>query len=73
MNLGQGFHSYPPPAFIIEAAKEAMDHLSSHQYSPPKGRPRLRQAIAKAYSPFMGKEIDPETEVLITTGANEGT
>jgi kynurenine aminotransferase len=37
-----------------------------------KGRPRLRKAIADAYSPFFQREINPETEVTITTGANEG-
>lgn len=37
-----------------------------------QGRPRLKKAIADAYSPFFGKEINPETEVTITTGANEG-
>ena len=37
-----------------------------------QGRPRLKQAIADAYSPFFGKTINPETEVTITTGANEG-
>lgn len=37
-----------------------------------KGRISLRKAIANAYSPFMGKDLDPETEVVITTGANEG-
>lgn len=37
-----------------------------------QGRPRLKKAIADAYSPFFGKAIDPETEVTITTGANEG-
>ena len=37
-----------------------------------KGRPRLKKAIADAYSPFFGKTINPETEVTITTGANEG-
>jgi len=37
-----------------------------------KGRPRLKKAIADAYSPFWGRKIDPETEVTITTGANEG-
>ncbi|CAI4217182.1 unnamed protein product [Parascedosporium putredinis] len=39
---------------------------------PTKGRPRLKKAIADAYSPFWGRTIDPETEVTITTGANEG-
>lgn len=34
--------------------------------------PRLKKAIASSYSPFFGKELDPATEVLITTGANEG-
>jgi len=37
-----------------------------------KGRPRLKKAIADAYSPFFGREINPNTEVTITTGANEG-
>ena len=37
-----------------------------------QGRPRLKKAIANAYSPFFGKKIDSETEVTITTGANEG-
>ena len=37
-----------------------------------QGRPRLKKAIADAYSPFFGKDINPETEVTVTTGANEG-
>jgi kynurenine aminotransferase len=32
----------------------------------------LKKAIADAYSPFFNKKINPETEVTITTGANEG-
>lgn len=32
----------------------------------------MKKAIADAYSPFFGKEIDPDKEVTITTGANEG-
>lgn len=30
------------------------------------------KALANAYSPFFGKEINPETEIVITTWANEG-
>lgn len=37
-----------------------------------QGRPRLKKAIANAYSPFFGRDINPDTEVTITTGANEG-
>jgi len=37
-----------------------------------QGRPRLKKALAEAYSPFFGRKIDSEKEVTITTGANEG-
>lgn len=72
VNMGQGFFGYNPPQFIIDAAKGALDRVECNQYSPTKGRPRLKKAIAKAYSPFFGRELDAETEVTITTGANEG-
>lgn len=72
VNMGQGFFGYNPPEFLLNAAKEALDRVDCNQYSPTKGRPRLRKAIADAYSPFWGREIDPETEVTVTTGANEG-
>ncbi|KAK3941776.1 putative kynurenine--oxoglutarate transaminase BNA3 [Diplogelasinospora grovesii] len=72
VNMGQGFFGYNPPEFILNAAKQALDRVECNQYSPTKGRPRLRQAIADAYSPFWGRKMDPETEVTITTGANEG-
>ena len=72
VNMGQGFFGYNPPPFIINAAKDALDRVDCNQYSPTKGRPRLKKAIADAYAPFWGRNLDPETEVTITTGANEG-
>lgn len=72
VNMGQGFFGYNPPPFIINAAKSALDRVDCNQYSPTKGRPRLKKAIADAYSPFWGRQLNPETEVTITTGANEG-
>lgn len=72
VNMGQGFFGYNPPPFILDAAKKALDRVECNQYSPTKGRPRLKKAIADAYSPFWGRKLDPETEVTITTGANEG-
>ncbi|RMZ79958.1 hypothetical protein DV738_g3023, partial [Chaetothyriales sp. CBS 135597] len=67
--IGDG---YNPPQFVIDAAKSALDRVDCNQYSPTKGRPRLKKAIADAYSPFFGRQLDPDTEVTITTGANEG-
>ncbi|KAJ5665878.1 arylformamidase [Penicillium maclennaniae] len=72
VNMGQGFFGYNPPKFAIDAAKDALDRVECNQYSPTKGRPRLKKAIADAYSPFFGRTLNPETEVVITTGANEG-
>lgn len=72
VNMGQGFFGYNPPSFILDAAKAALDRVDCNQYSPTKGRPRLKKAIADAYSPFWGRQLDADTEVTITTGANEG-
>ena len=72
VNMGQGFFGYNPPPFIINAAKGALDRVECNQYSPTKGRPRLKKAIADAYSPHWGRALNPDTEVTITTGANEG-
>ncbi|KAF8456032.1 pyridoxal phosphate-dependent transferase [Kalaharituber pfeilii] len=72
INLGQGFFGYNPPDFILKAAKEAMDRVDCNQYAPTKGRLRLRKALSGAYSPHFGRTLDPDTEIVITSGANEG-
>ncbi|KAL9066664.1 MAG: hypothetical protein Q9161_007423 [Pseudevernia consocians] len=71
-NLGQGFFGYNPPALLLNAAKEALNRVDCNQYSPTKGRPRLKKALATSYAPLLGKSINPETDIAITTGANEG-
>lgn len=72
VNLGQGFMDFNPPKWLLEAAKGCLDPVPTNQYSPTRGRPRLKTAIANAYTPFFGRTIDPDTEVLVTAGANEG-
>ena len=72
INLGQGYMNFAPPQWITEAAEEALNTVGANHYSHPKGRPRLRQAIKKHYSPDFGRELDVETEILVTSGANEG-
>ncbi|CAO3592513.1 unnamed protein product [Absidia cylindrospora] len=71
INLGQGFMNFGPPAVVQEAAKEAIDRVESNQYSHPRGRPRLRNALAASYSPEFNRQLNPETEILVTAGANE--
>lgn len=71
VNLGQGFPDTDGPAVVIEAAVEAL-RSGRNQYPPGRGVPELRQAIARHQARFYGIELDPDTEVLVTTGATEG-
>jgi len=72
INLGQGYMNFGPPKWVTEAAEEALNTVGPNHYSHPKGRPRLREAIKNHYSSDFGRELDVETEILVTSGANEG-
>ncbi|BFZ59307.1 arylformamidase [Saitoella coloradoensis] len=76
-NLGQGFMNFLPPHYVTEAVKSTIDLIPSNQYSPPRGRPRLLSALSAAYTPFFsstlgGRPLNPNTEIVVTAGANEG-
>jgi N-succinyldiaminopimelate aminotransferase len=70
VNLGQGFPDTDGPASMIESAVAAM-RRGLNQYPPGPGTPELRQAIAAHQQRFYGQAVDPDTEVLVTTGATE--
>ena len=71
INLGQGFPDEDGPLEIREAARAAISS-GANQYAPGKGIPLLREAVAAHQERFYGLAPDPETEVVITTGATEG-
>src|SRR3712207_4431827 len=70
INLGQGFPDTDGPPEIIEAAATALCS-GVNQYPPGPGIAELRQAIARHQQRFWGLSFDPDTEVLVTTGATE--
>jgi aspartate/methionine/tyrosine aminotransferase len=70
VNLGQGFPDFPGPAFVKDAAKAAID-ANQNQYAISHGAPRLRAAIAATWARDHGREVDPDREVTVTTGATE--
>jgi N-succinyldiaminopimelate aminotransferase len=70
INLGQGFPDTDGPREVIEAAVEAL-RGGQNQYPPGPGIPALREAIAAHQRRFYGIELDPDGEVLVTTGATE--
>ena len=59
----------PTPAFIPEALKRAVPRVS--QYPTVMGLPALRRSIAGYIGRRFGVEIDPDTQVLPTTGSKE--
>ncbi len=71
VNLGQGFPDTDGPAVIAEAAAEAIRGGRGNQYPPGPGVPELRRAIAAHQRRFYGLDVDPDSEVLVTTGATE--
>ncbi len=70
INLGQGFPDYDGPEDVIEAAAAALKD-GRNQYPPMAGVPELRQAVAAHNRRFYGLEVDPGSEVIVTSGATE--
>jgi N-succinyldiaminopimelate aminotransferase len=70
INLGQGFPDVDGPDYVKEAAKAAID-AGRNQYAPGDGIPELRRAIAQHQRRHYGLGVDPDAEVLVTTGATE--
>ncbi|KJA30054.1 hypothetical protein HYPSUDRAFT_32114 [Hypholoma sublateritium FD-334 SS-4] len=72
INLGQGYMNFAPPKWITDAAEEALNTVAPNHYSHPRGRIRLREALKVFYSPQLNRDLDVESEILVTSGANEG-
>ncbi|MBY0382941.1 MAG: aminotransferase [Xanthobacteraceae bacterium] len=70
INLGQGFPDGPGPEDVRLKAAEAVLN-GYNQYPSMMGLPELRQAIAAHYAHWHGVELDPMTEVMVTSGATE--
>lgn len=65
--------NFPPPKWVTDAADEALKAILPNHYSHPKGRIRLRNAIKNFYQNSFNRELDVETEILVTSGANQGS
>jgi N-succinyldiaminopimelate aminotransferase len=70
VNLGQGFPDRDGPDSLLEDAIAAI-RAGANQYPPARGVPALRQAIADHQKRFYDLSYDPDTQVLVTTGATE--
>jgi len=70
INLSQGFPDFEPDGRLLERVTHYLG-AGKNQYPPMIGVQELRQAIAEKYLSITGIEINPETEITITSGATE--
>jgi aminotransferase len=70
ISMGLGDPDLATPDHIVAAAKEAIAEGRTGS-AHVRGLPELRRAIARKLATENGVEVDPETEVLVTTGVQE--
>lgn len=70
VNLSQGFPDFNPPKEITDRLREISD-IGPHQYALTWGAQNFREALAAKQKRFMGINIDPDREVLVTCGSTE--
>lgn len=70
INLSQGFPDFDPPKEIMDALAKAA-YEGPHQYSITFGAENFREALAKKQGKAIGREINPDTEIVVTCGGTE--
>ena len=70
VNLSQGFPDFDPPKAILDRLSQ-VPYEDYHQYSLTWGAQNLRQALAEKQTKYMGRTIDPDTEIVVTCGSTE--
>jgi L-glutamine---4-(methylsulfanyl)-2-oxobutanoate aminotransferase len=68
IDLGRGNPETGPPPDVVEALSRSAERPDVHGYSPFRGLPALREALAERYRTHYGVELDPDTEVAVVPG-----
>lgn len=70
VNLSQGFPDFDPPKEILDRLAEVA-HEDYHQYSITWGAQNFREALAAKQTHYMGRAINPDSEIVVTCGSTE--
>jgi aspartate/methionine/tyrosine aminotransferase len=70
VNLSQGFPDFPAPEAIKAAACAAIE-ADINQYAITWGAKRFRDAIAEKTRWYLGLDVDPDREIVVTCGSTE--
>jgi LL-diaminopimelate aminotransferase len=71
ISLGIGDPDTPTPMPVIDALAAGAADPGTHRYPSNRGRPELREAVARFYERRFGVELDPESEIVPALGAKE--
>jgi methionine aminotransferase len=70
INLSQGFPDFPISNRLIDLVSEGM-RAGVNQYSPMPGLPRLRVDISEKIENLYGINVDPDSEITVTSGGTQ--
>ena len=70
INLSQGFPDFDTHPDLIDLVNHYM-RRGLNQYAPMQGVPVIRERIAEKVKDLYGAEVDPDTEITLTSGATE--
>jgi aspartate/methionine/tyrosine aminotransferase len=73
IDLSLGSSDLPTPPHVLEAIAAALTDTTTHGYCLFSGTQPFREAAARWYTEKFGVPVDPETEVLLLIGSQEGT
>lgn len=71
INLSQGFPNFPVDPVLTNILKEISSD-SIHQYLPMGGFTPLLEKIGQTIHESYGRNVDSQTEILVTAGATQG-
>ncbi|NTW05118.1 MAG: LL-diaminopimelate aminotransferase [Peptococcaceae bacterium] len=71
INLGVGTPDRPPAPHVIAAMHKALDKAGNFRY-PLVGKDALYRAATKWYRERFNVELDPESEILVLMGSQDG-
>jgi N-succinyldiaminopimelate aminotransferase len=71
VNLGSGTPILPVPESLKAAVADAIAN-EHNQYAPVQGETVLREAVASHAERFYGQQVDPVSQITITSGVTEG-
>lgn len=70
INLSQGFPDFNPPRELIDSLKTVAEE-GPHQYEVTWGSVEFRRELARKQKKFMGIDIDPDLDIVVTCGSTE--